>query len=76
MTLSQAATAPVTVDYATADETAHAGTGYTLSLAAYTQPGHGSVAENSNSSLTYTPAAGYLGTDSFTYTSVSALTAA
>ena len=42
--------------------------GYTLSLASFTQPGHGTVAENSNASLTYTPAAGYLGADSFTYT--------
>ena len=42
--------------------------GYTLSLASYTQPGHGTVTENSNSSLDYTPAAGYLGADSFTFT--------
>jgi hypothetical protein len=40
--------------------------GYALSLASFTQPGHGSVTENST--LTYTPAATFLGADSFTYT--------
>jgi hypothetical protein len=42
--------------------------GYTLSLASFTQPRHGTVAENSNSTLAYTPATNYLGADSFTYT--------
>ncbi len=42
--------------------------GYTLSLASFTEPGHGTVTENANSTLTYTPAASYLGADSFTYT--------
>jgi hypothetical protein len=42
--------------------------GYTLSLASYTQPGHGTVTENSGDMLVYTPSASYLGSDSFTYT--------
>ena len=42
--------------------------GYTLTLASYTQPGHGTVTENSSDMLVYTPAASYLGADSFTYT--------
>ena len=42
--------------------------GYALSLASFTQPAHGSVAKNSSGLLVYTPAAGYLGSDSFTYT--------
>ena len=41
--------------------------GYTLSLASYTQPGHGTVTRSSGL-LVYTPAASYLGADSFTYT--------
>ncbi len=42
--------------------------GYTLSLASYTQPAHGTVTENTNGALVYTPAASYLGADSFTFT--------
>ena len=42
--------------------------GYALALASFTQPGHGSVAKNSSGLLVYTPAGGYLGSDSFTYT--------
>ncbi len=42
--------------------------GYTLSLASFTQPAHGSTTENSSSMIVYTPAAGYLGGDSFSYT--------
>ncbi|MDR3633988.1 MAG: cellulose binding domain-containing protein [Isosphaeraceae bacterium] len=42
--------------------------GYTLSLASYTQGAHGTVTTNSDGSLAYTPASGYLGADSFTYT--------
>jgi hypothetical protein len=42
--------------------------GYALTLASYTQPGHGAVTENSGDMLVYTPAAGFLGADSFTYT--------
>ncbi len=42
--------------------------GYALSLASFSQPAHGTVTENSDQSLTYTPASGYLGADAFTYT--------
>ncbi|MCV2888967.1 tandem-95 repeat protein, partial [Ruegeria aquimaris] len=42
--------------------------GDTLSLAAVTQPGHGSVAINPDGTLTYSPAADFHGSDSFTYT--------
>jgi hypothetical protein len=42
--------------------------GYSLNLASFTQPAHGAVTENSSSMLVYTPAANYLGADSFTYT--------
>jgi hypothetical protein len=42
--------------------------GYTLSLASYTQPGNGIVTKNSSGMLVYTPAASYLGADSFAYT--------
>ncbi|MGO9109716.1 MAG: cellulose binding domain-containing protein [Thermoguttaceae bacterium] len=42
--------------------------GYTLSLASYTQPGNGTVTKNSSGMLVYTPAASYLGADSFAYT--------
>ncbi len=42
--------------------------GYTLALASYSQPAHGTTAENASDQIVYTPAAGYLGADSFTYT--------
>ena len=42
--------------------------GYPLSLASHTQPSNGTVTENSSGMLVYTPAANYLGADSFTYT--------
>ena len=38
-----------------------------LTATAATQPAHGTVALAANGSLTYTPAAGYTGSDSFTY---------
>jgi large repetitive protein len=38
-----------------------------LSAIRTTNPGHGTLVFNSNGSFTYTPAAGYNGTDSFTY---------
>ena len=38
-----------------------------LSAALVTGPSHGTVTLNANGSFTYTPAAGYDGTDSFTY---------
>jgi large repetitive protein len=42
--------------------------GDSLLVTTVTQPAHGTVVLNANSSITYTPAAGYLGPDSFTYT--------
>jgi hypothetical protein len=42
--------------------------GYSLTIASTTTPSHGTVAINSGTSLTYTPTAGYLGGDSFSYT--------
>ena len=38
-----------------------------LSAAVVTGPSHGTLTLNANGSFTYTPAAGYDGTDSFTY---------
>jgi hypothetical protein len=42
--------------------------GYALSLTSFTQGSHGSVVKNASGLLVYTPASGYLGADSFTYT--------
>lgn len=42
--------------------------GFPVTVASYTQPANGSVVMNANGSYTYTPAANYFGTDSFTYT--------
>ncbi|MBP8272817.1 MAG: tandem-95 repeat protein, partial [Acidobacteria bacterium] len=39
----------------------------TVSLPILTQPTHGTVTQNANGSLTYTPATNYTGTDSYTY---------
>ncbi len=41
--------------------------GDTVTLASFTNPAHGALVRSGNS-LTYTPTAGYVGTDSFTYT--------
>jgi len=38
-----------------------------ISVSTWTQPAHGSVAKNANGTMRYTPAAGYVGADSFTY---------
>ena len=40
----------------------------TLTITSVTQGGHGSVVNNGNGTVTYTPAANYHGDDSFTYT--------
>ena len=45
--------------------------GATASIAIATQPSHGSVTIN-GTTMTYTPASGYFGTDSFTYTATNA----
>jgi VCBS repeat-containing protein len=42
--------------------------GDTLIVSAVTQPAHGTVVINANSTVTYTPAGNYHGPDSFTYT--------
>lgn len=39
-----------------------------VSLASFTQPAHGNVTSNLNGTLLYTPAPGFVGSDSFTYT--------
>ncbi len=39
-----------------------------ISLSGFTQPGHGTLVDNGDGTLTYTPAGGFLGSDSFTYT--------
>ena len=39
----------------------------TLTIAAVTQPANGTLAWNADGSFTYTPDAGYVGSDSFTY---------
>src|SRR5262245_50807139 len=38
-----------------------------LSLASFGQPGHGSLVDNGNGTLRYTPTSGFTGSDSFTY---------
>ncbi len=42
--------------------------GDTLFLTGFTQPSNGTLVDNGNGTLTYTPNAGYSGPDSFTYT--------
>ncbi len=42
--------------------------GNPLSLAGFTQPANGTLVDNGDGTLTYTPAAGYAGPDGFTYT--------
>jgi uncharacterized membrane protein len=39
-----------------------------LTVAGVTQPGHGTATVNADGTITYTPAAGFVGTDTFTYT--------
>lgn len=39
-----------------------------LTVASFTQPGHGVVIDNGDASYTYTPESGYIGEDSFIYT--------
>ncbi len=44
--------------------------GDSLLVTAVTQPAHGTVVLNASSSITYTPAAGYVGPDAFAYTAM------
>jgi len=55
---------PVTIAVLANDSAANGGT---LSLASVGTPQHGTVVANANNTVTYTPAAGYTGTDSFSY---------
>ncbi|MFK7888897.1 MAG: LamG-like jellyroll fold domain-containing protein, partial [Gammaproteobacteria bacterium] len=43
-----------------------------ISLIEFTQPANGSVVDNGNGTLTYTPDAGYVGADSFEYVAIDA----
>jgi YD repeat-containing protein len=51
-----------------ADDTEPNPPDYALTIASTTTPSHGTVAINSGTSLTYTPTAGYIGSDTFSYT--------
>ena len=42
--------------------------GDSLTITGVTRPGHGSATANANGTVTYTPAAGFRGTDTFSYT--------
>lgn len=42
--------------------------GFSISVDSITPPAHGSAVDNNGSSITYTPTAGYSGTDRFSYT--------
>lgn len=55
----------VVVDFAVNDTDAE---GDTLTLAAVTAPSNGSVVDNGDGTMTYTPNANFVGTDTFTYT--------
>ena len=57
--------APLTIDYLTLNDTD--ADGDAISVQSTTTPAHGSLIDNGNGSYTYTPDAGYLGQDSFTY---------
>ncbi|MBI1308674.1 MAG: tandem-95 repeat protein [Proteobacteria bacterium] len=47
--------------------------GDSFSITAHTNPAHGTVVDNHDGTFTYTPATGYYGSDSFTYTITDAL---
>ena len=74
-------TLPVTMESAAPDATATTVAGQPVTIdvlpndgdtsqlvSAVTKPGHGSASINPNSTITYTPAAGFTGTDTFQYT--------
>jgi hypothetical protein len=62
---STVADAPVTIDVLANDSDAD---GDAFAIAAVGAAAHGSVTENGDGTLTYTPEAGFVGDDSFTYT--------
>ncbi|MGE3818629.1 MAG: Calx-beta domain-containing protein [Isosphaeraceae bacterium] len=64
---STAEDTPVTIAVL-ANDSDPAGASDPLTVVAVTQGAHGSVLINANGTLTYTPAANYAGSDSFTYT--------
>ena len=76
ITLNPINDAPVANDASitTNEDTAYSGTltgsdadGDTLSFAKVTDPAHGTLTVNTNGAFTYTPAANYFGSDSFTF---------
>ncbi len=56
---------PVTIDVLANDS---GPTGVAFSISSVTQPAHGKATDNDGASITYTPAAGFSGTDRFSYT--------
>jgi YD repeat-containing protein len=62
---STPANTAVTVNPRTNDSDSN---GYSLTITAASTPSHGTAVVNSGASITYTPASGYTGSDSFTYT--------
>lgn len=66
-TATTAANVAVVIDVV-ANDTDATGTIVASSVAVGTLPGHGSALANGNGTVTYTPTAGYVGSDSFTYT--------
>jgi hypothetical protein len=63
--MSTKAGEPVTLDVLANDTDADGGP---KTIAAMTKPGNGTVVQGEGGNLTYTPAAGFSGTDTFTYT--------
>ena len=63
-TMSTAFNAPATIDPRSNDQDPM---GQALTIETAGKPGHGTVIVNSGTSLTYLPATGYSGPDSFTY---------
>ena len=46
----------------------HNDTGTVITVTSHTNPAHGTLAQSANGSFTYTPAAGFAGTDTYRYT--------
>ena len=58
---------PLTISIASLVSNDDDAEGSALSLISFTQPEHGTLERNTNGTLTYTPEAGFVGEDSFTY---------